>query len=1235
MISSPAPLLWRSASLALMFFCLCTTYGFAQDGNTLLWRIEGKDVPSSSYLYGTMHARDQRVYDFADSVDIAFHSCTGFAMEVTLDSIVAALLERDIMPSYYNDYTDRIGLFAPLVAYHTADTLPPLIPTTQNTLLFLHLQSITRKDLALSNDNPTIVDAYLYRLARQQNKVVTSLESVSELQELVASAYEINLDDSDLIHDEREEGEEQETNEEITTEEESEEEQSLQDKRPSLFSSHRWNGDSLALDSMATLYREGNLEQMEAFVMANIRSSRLYDILITKRNHNMKAALMPLIHQRPTFIAVGAGHLPGEQGLIELLRAEGYTVSPVPVTRTQAKTAVAETPSTASWHAYSSPQGGYTAAFPEQPVAIPLGMFRNTAAEYNTVVYPDISSGITYITTYTDMLRQASEQEITAFINAHVQHWLHSSDAILLCTEPIRNGAMNGQKICVRLPDENYYAMQIVAAQKRLYLALAIAPSDTLYPEEIHRFFSSFQPKLLPVEQPSLYTSTQGAFSVRFPAQWHQQPPIYSQRGSGIQCSDAATGIHYRAGYIQEGTPAYYQNSPIQTFAVYSLRAYSTTTDTTFSTYPASIFVLRDSIHTVKAQVIARGSRKYYLLADIPHGTAIAASDGVFASFRFLDYAPTTFSTLAVDSLFYAVDIPAQTADRSDVLAHAPLRTQRIATRMLGTDGLKSTLHTQQYLDHNTGLRYNVQIDNFGSYYYSPAIDSVFALSINPLYYYRERGDTLYSSTRFSINGFPACSYSWRNTTTRTANKGVVALRGDTLYHISVVVPISDTALASVQQFLSSLHLHSGASTPTIFTPKSEQLLRDIASTTRSVRRKAHHALSGYAFTHSDIPRIYEALQHPYTDDTVSYASRSTRGILLQHLKTLHDSTTVPFLTVLYTNTQDAPPIQVAIVQTLAWLNTQESVAALSRLLQEHLPATEETPYNLFAALEENPQHVPMLLPALRALFERDQWLSSVYSLLATALDSAVLTRSAIATWHLNLVQNFRDHYTQFSQQPESGGEFANEDYSNRYKLQEQLKQETRLLQEFGNPDTVISILQALAQHENTYLAIEACIALLRNNRQPANAVLDTIARDAYARIQLYRRMQSSATAEHFPQSYNTQEALAESLVTEYLSDYEDTYPYSCTLVATRDIPDGPQAGRYFFFTFSYAEQEDATQREELYGILCGPQPLDAAQFSWKEAPVYLGENVFVENKSAEYLDDLLSQAASADDRWR
>jgi len=51
--------------------------------------------------------------------------------------------------------------------------------------------------------------------------------------------------------------------------------------------------------------------------------------LATKRNYGMRDAALPLLRRGEAFIAVGGMHLLGKEGLVELFRAAGYTVTPV------------------------------------------------------------------------------------------------------------------------------------------------------------------------------------------------------------------------------------------------------------------------------------------------------------------------------------------------------------------------------------------------------------------------------------------------------------------------------------------------------------------------------------------------------------------------------------------------------------------------------------------------------------------------------------------------------------------------------------------------------------------------------------------------------------------------------------------------------------------------------------------------------------------------------------------
>jgi uncharacterized protein YbaP (TraB family) len=50
---------------------------------------------------------------------------------------------------------------------------------------------------------------------------------------------------------------------------------------------------------------------------------------LDERNLAMRDRALPLIEQGNAFIAVGAAHLAGDQGMVELLRKAGYEVTPV------------------------------------------------------------------------------------------------------------------------------------------------------------------------------------------------------------------------------------------------------------------------------------------------------------------------------------------------------------------------------------------------------------------------------------------------------------------------------------------------------------------------------------------------------------------------------------------------------------------------------------------------------------------------------------------------------------------------------------------------------------------------------------------------------------------------------------------------------------------------------------------------------------------------------------------
>ena len=66
--------------------------------NSLLWRISGKGLTRPSYLYGTMHLQDRRLFQFSDSLYYFLEHTDGYAMEIDPDELFATFMNSLSLP---------------------------------------------------------------------------------------------------------------------------------------------------------------------------------------------------------------------------------------------------------------------------------------------------------------------------------------------------------------------------------------------------------------------------------------------------------------------------------------------------------------------------------------------------------------------------------------------------------------------------------------------------------------------------------------------------------------------------------------------------------------------------------------------------------------------------------------------------------------------------------------------------------------------------------------------------------------------------------------------------------------------------------------------------------------------------------------------------------------------------------------------------------------------------------
>ncbi len=263
--------------------------------NSLLWEISGNGLKKSSYLFGTYHFAGK---DFIDTMKV-LHSklsmADGIVGEVIIDNTMASKLAPYMVMK--NNFLDK------------------LLTPGEYTIVADHLKKISGYDLKLFNSlkpvavqltmlqftapktisptNPAL-DQYIQDYGKANKKQIIGLETLED-QATVLFGSSLERQKELLLKG-------------VKDEEKSKKE------------------GQLLYDN----YTAQNLLELEKlFTKLDGYTQEELDQLLKNRNNKWLAQLPNLMANQSLFIAVGAGHLVGNDGLIKGLKKLGYAVTPV------------------------------------------------------------------------------------------------------------------------------------------------------------------------------------------------------------------------------------------------------------------------------------------------------------------------------------------------------------------------------------------------------------------------------------------------------------------------------------------------------------------------------------------------------------------------------------------------------------------------------------------------------------------------------------------------------------------------------------------------------------------------------------------------------------------------------------------------------------------------------------------------------------------------------------------
>lgn len=268
-----------------------------QGGSTLLWRIEHPDIYNgirSSYIFGTIHLDDRRIMDIPDSVMKRLEVADTLMLELELNASGSVDMLRKMLFTDGRKLTQIIGETTynevKNALIESGNQLPGDVLTVLKPWAAMLL--LVRPE----NKSGTFLDKKLADLARKAGIRVQGLETFNE-QLSVFDDIAIN-DQVSLLHSTID---------------------SLAEK-------------DLAYQQMLNAYIDGDLEKLVSIADGqqpdDKRLAKLINTkLIFERNQRMFNRMQKHLQAGNTFVAVGALHLPGEQGLLNKLSNAGYRVT--------------------------------------------------------------------------------------------------------------------------------------------------------------------------------------------------------------------------------------------------------------------------------------------------------------------------------------------------------------------------------------------------------------------------------------------------------------------------------------------------------------------------------------------------------------------------------------------------------------------------------------------------------------------------------------------------------------------------------------------------------------------------------------------------------------------------------------------------------------------------------------------------------------------------------------------
>lgn len=270
--------------------------------DALLWEISGNGLESTSYLYGTIHLIPKEDFFWPKGTLSALENSTQAYFEVDLDDMFDISAQMGLLTkAFMNDGQTLSDFYSKedyeMVKGHFEGLGIPMFFLEKLKPMFLTVFASGDVEFGSGFGGDSDVKSYemeLYEICQDSNKDVDGLETIE---------YQISVFDSIPYQDQAD--------------------MLLETIKSS-------DAENDMFQEMVNMYKEQRIDDMVSTMSQEEAGIQGYeDVLLNNRNKNWIPVMESKMKESKTFFAVGAGHLAGEEGVIHLLRKQGYKLKPL------------------------------------------------------------------------------------------------------------------------------------------------------------------------------------------------------------------------------------------------------------------------------------------------------------------------------------------------------------------------------------------------------------------------------------------------------------------------------------------------------------------------------------------------------------------------------------------------------------------------------------------------------------------------------------------------------------------------------------------------------------------------------------------------------------------------------------------------------------------------------------------------------------------------------------------